>query len=161
MLNFLRPDEYHSSIFEIDKIKLSQKGIKGIIIDLDNTLVPWNENHITQELHNWFDSFKSDNFKFCVVSNNTFSRGEPFAKEYKLPIVSSAKKPGKSSFKKAMKILGTGMDETTVVGDQLFTDVLGGKRIGLYTILVQPMSNNEFWGTKIVRKVEKFIINRW
>jgi hypothetical protein len=155
---YLKPDEYHDSIFHIDLDSLKSKNIKGLLVDLDNTLMPWNELAYTNELINWLNSLKTQNFKVCIVSNNGHDRGRPIALELDLPLVAFARKPSKSAFKKALDILKTDVDRTAVIGDQLFTDVLGGKRVGLYTILVKPISKNEFWGTKMVRFVERIFL---
>lgn len=157
MLRLLRPNEYHDSVFEINLEKLKKRGIAGFVIDLDNTLMPWNELVYTEEIFNWIDVLKTNDFKVCLLSNNGKDRGTPIAEKFNLPLVAFAKKPSKNAFKKAMKVLGTKKSETVVIGDQLFTDVLGGNRFGLYTILVKPISEKEFWGTRIVRRIERVV----
>ena len=77
-----------------------------------------------------------------------------------VPAISKARKPSRRAFRQALATLGTTEKETAVVGDQLFTDVLGGNRLGLYTVLVMPLSKREFFGTKAIRSLERIVLRR-
>ncbi|SMB94681.1 hypothetical protein SAMN00017405_0255 [Desulfonispora thiosulfatigenes DSM 11270] len=158
MLSYFKPDYYAPSLFEIPIDDLKTYGIKGLIIDLDNTLTNWNTIEISKEVTDWLDKVQKKGFKVCVVSNNSFDRINNSLEGLGIPFVANALKPSKKSFVKAMKIIDTNINNTAVIGDQLFTDIFGGKRVGITTVLVLPISNKEFIGTKFVRLVEKIII---
>lgn len=161
MLSKLKPDYFVSCLQDIPLNELRSKGIKGIIIDLDNTLTNWNCIDIELDVCDWLNNLVEIGFRVCIVSNNNTSRIIASLKYLNIPFVANAFKPGKRAFLKAMKILETTPNSTAVIGDQLFTDILGGKRVGTTTILVSPLSKREFIGTKVIRKLEKVILNRF
>ncbi|MFZ5823834.1 MAG: YqeG family HAD IIIA-type phosphatase [Bacillota bacterium] len=157
-MRILRPAEYRQSIFEIDLARLKQKGKRAIILDLDNTLVRWNDPDPTPGLMTWLDEVKAKGFVVCIVSNNSGARVSEFAAKVGIPFVPKATKPRRKGFREAMEQLGVTPEETVVVGDQIFTDVLGGNRSGAYTILVVPIDPREFIGTRLVRQVERRVL---
>lgn len=154
------PDMYLKSIYELDAEILKNKGIRGIITDLDNTLVPWRGQNIYPQLEEWLKALKDQGFKLCIVSNNSPERGEKLARELGIPGVWYAVKPRRRAFRHAIEKMGIKPSETAVIGDQIFTDVLGGNRMGLFTILVLPMSRNEFVGTRATRLVERKVLKK-
>lgn len=160
MLVKFYPNAYISSLQEISPAYFKQRGIKGLILDLDNTIIPWKAGVLRQETVNLLKNYTSAGLKLCIVSNAFNRRVTNLLKPLGVPWVARAGKPRRKPFVKALKILGTGPHETAVIGDQLFTDILGGNRIGLYTMLVIPMSKREFVGTKLVRVVEKAFLRR-
>lgn len=160
MFKLVIPNMYVPSIYNIDIIALQDQGIKSIIIDLDNTLVEATRPKATPELIEWLREIHSMGFKVIVVSNNSKARVSQFCYPLDVPFIYTAKKPLSQAFRKALKWLGTEKHETVVIGDQLLTDVLGGNRMGLYTILVVPMSEAEGFFTRINRRLER-IIFRW
>jgi len=164
LLEKLRPDIMADTLMGIPLEILKTNEIKGIILDLDNTLTDWNCINISKDVCEWIVTLEKQGFKICIVSNNSIERIEASLKNLDLPFVPyvpNALKPGKGAFFKAMKLLGTTSHTTAIIGDQLFTDILGGKRLKLTTILVKPRSEKEFIGTKLVRKIEKVILNRF
>lgn len=160
MLKILQPKLAVDSIFHIDLNKLKANGIKFILIDLDNTITEWNNHQLPQRAIQWFATLQEKGFKACLVSNNNEDRVSIAGRELGIPAVSKAQKPRKKAFEKAMKILGAEKDNTAMIGDQVFTDVLGGNRLKLYTILVMPISTKEFFGTKFARMLERIILKR-
>lgn len=160
MFDLFYPRKYYNSIFEIDLGELKQKGITGIIVDLDNTLIAWNENEAPEKLRQWLKKVAEMGFRVCIASNNRFARATAIAVELQLPLIARAWKPRQKAFKRGMAILKTQRAETAVIGDQIFTDVLGGNRMGLYTILVVPISQKELPTTKLLRRVERLILRR-
>lgn len=160
MLKLVIPNLYVPSIYAIDMIALKEQGIKSIIIDLDNTLVEATRPQATPELIEWLQKIRAVGMKVIVVSNNSKTRVTQFCHPLDVPFIYTAKKPLSQAFRKALKLLGTEKHETVVIGDQLLTDVLGGNRMGLYTILVVPMSETEGFFTRINRRLERFIF-RW
>lgn len=158
MFNFLIPSLYVQSIFHIDLDALQAQGVKGIITDLDNTLVAWDSPNATPKLMNWLDDLRDRGFKVCIVSNNKQARVEEFARPLHLPCIFEARKPVGKAFRRAMNVLQTSPQETVVLGDQIFTDVVGGNRMGLYTILVVPIATKEWAGTKVLRTMERVVL---
>lgn len=150
------PDLYLVSVFDIDLEYLERRGIRGIILDLDNTLVQWNHPEPTEPLVAWLERVRAAGFRACIVSNNTSERVACFVRSLDVPGIPKAIKPRRGSFRRAMGLMGTTAADTAVVGDQIFTDILGGRRLGLFTILVHPVSGREFIGTRLVRAMEGF-----
>lgn len=152
------PNLYVQSIYHIDLEALKKSGITSIITDLDNTLVEADSPEYTPKLVKWLDDLQELGFKVIIVSNNNKTRVSQFADPLTVPYIHRAKKPTKVSFKKALTILNSKVEETVVIGDQLLTDVYGGNRMGLYTILVVPISEKERLNTKINRAIERFLL---
>jgi len=159
-LKILTPDFFYNSIYDVKLDELKQLNIEGLIIDIDNTLVGWDTSLPTLAVKEWLNSLSTQDFKVCLVSNNNKKRVMHFSKELNLPFIYQAKKPMKRNFLAAMKILGTTKDTTAVIGDQIFTDVLGGNRLELITVLVKPIKSKEFWWTNLVRKIERRVIKK-
>ncbi len=158
MWTILCPTQVVEDIHQINLKALKTQGIKGIITDLDNTLVPWNDHTVLPEVFEWISEAKQEGFKVCIVSNNNLKRGEGISEQFDVPAVWKAVKPRRKAFRKALEIMELEPSEAVVVGDQVFTDVLGGNRLGLQTILVTPLTKREFIGTRCVRQVEKAVL---
>lgn len=162
LLKKLVPDEYVKSIYDIDINALKSRGFKGIITDLDNTLVGAKEPYATPQLLDWLTNLKNMGFQVVIVSNNNRLRVSRFAEPLILPYIHKAMKPINKAFHKALGMMKLTPADTVVIGDQMLTDVLGGNRMGLYTILVSPVSlNDESFFTKINRRVEKIVLAGW
>ncbi|NLN16727.1 MAG: YqeG family HAD IIIA-type phosphatase [Firmicutes bacterium] len=160
VLRALCPDEAHGRLVDIDLERLVQRGIRALILDLDNTLVKWHEAEIPPEVDRWVGEAKAKGFKLCIASNALPDRVRLIAGRLGIPYVSGALKPRRTPFRKAMMRMDADSGETAVVGDQIFTDVLGGKRLGLYTILTRPLSRKEFPTTRILRGLENWVIGK-
>jgi len=154
MLDLLRPDQYFRSLYDVDFDQLVEMGIRGIILDLDNTLVAWGDDSISEELMSKVDHLRRLGLKMCIVSNNLGGRVAAISRKLGIPAASGALKPFRRAYAKALEILGTESRETALIGDQLFTDILGGNLAGLCTILVDPISSREFATTKLFRLLE-------
>ncbi len=163
MLDILKPKRFVESIFDINFEDLYKKGYRGIIFDLDNTIVPWDGNELDPKTKDLIDHIKNIGFKVVILSNNwSHKRVKYFSKIMKLPALGSAFKPRVRSFKKAMKLMNTEPETTLVVGDRILTDIFGGNKIGMYTILVAPINKNEIWIKKwTVRKLESWLLDLW
>ncbi|RLL48014.1 YqeG family HAD IIIA-type phosphatase [Oceanobacillus piezotolerans] len=159
MLNKFLPNEHVKSIFEIHPQKLKEQGIKGIITDLDNTLVAWDMRDATPEVIAWFKLMKENDIQVTIISNNNEERVTFFSEPLGTPFVFSARKPLRRAFLKAQKQMNLKKEEIVVIGDQILTDVLGGNAAGLQTILVVPITQTDGKITRINRKIERMILN--
>ncbi len=157
MLKRFLPDDYFQSIFHITPEYLKQKNIKGIITDLDNTLVEWNRPEATPELTNWFKEMRNHGIQIVIVSNNNKKRVHKFASPLGIPYVYRARKPLGKAFRKALTVLNLPKENTVVIGDQLLTDIYGGNKAGFYTILVVPVAESDGFATKFNRMIERKI----
>jgi len=156
----LIPDLICESVFAIDLDELRGRKISGLLVDIDNTLVPWGEPEMEEAFVDWVQSAKNKGFKVCLVSNAKKPRAEGFATLLDIPAVGMALKPLGRAFKRGMSLLNLGPREVAVVGDQLFTDVFGGNRLGIYTILINPLSRNELDSTKVMRRIEQRVLDK-
>lgn len=162
MFEILKPKVYVDSIYNIDLKKLKKvKNIKGIIVDLDNTLVAWGKKEVSQRVIDWVKEAKKIELKICIVSNARSKRAAEFAKIFDIPYHSKYFKPFSIAFNNGLKILDTKKSETAVIGDQIFTDIWGGNRLKLLTILVAPIAKKDSIGTFLHRNFEKIIISFW
>ena len=159
MLKHFLPNEHVKSILDIKPEELKEKGIKGIITDLDNTLVEWDRPTATPQLIKWFDEIKKHNILVTIVSNNNEERVKAFSDPLQIPFIFRARKPMMPAFHRALSKMGIKKDETVVIGDQLLTDVLGGNRSGFHTILVVPVAQTDGFFTKFNRFAERRILN--
>lgn len=159
MLKKFLPNEHVKSVFDINLEVLKSKGIKGIITDLDNTLVAWDVKDATPEVIEWFKQMKENDIKVTIISNNKQERVKVFSEPLETPFVFSARKPLSKAFKSVAKQMGMKKEEIVVIGDQLLTDVLGGNFAGFYTILVVPIVQTDGKITKINRKIERRILH--
>lgn len=154
------PNQHVKSISEISPSDLKKQGMKGIITDLDNTLVAWNEPDATPDIIDWFKVMEENDIKVTIISNNKESRVRIFSEPLKAPFVHSARKPLKRAFIRAAKEMGLKREEIVVIGDQVLTDVFGGNRAGFHTILVVPIIKTDDKITKFNRKMERRILDK-
>lgn len=157
MFNCFFPDRYVASTYVIDFEKLYEDGIRGLIFDIDNTLVPHGApaDERAEEL---FARLKRIGFKCCLISNNQEPRVKMFNKNIKVDYVYDAHKPSRKNYRKAMEIMGTDTGSTVFIGDQLFTDVWGAKRTGIPNILVKPIHPKEEIQIVLKRRLEKIVL---
>jgi putative phosphatase len=154
---WLRPDAEADSIYAIDPAALRARGVRGVILDLDNTIVPWGAWDVPATLGPWIAAARAAGLRLCIVSNNAGARVAHIAATLDLPVVTGAWKPRRRALRRALGMMGTAPDTTALIGDQVFTDVLGGNRLGLHTILVRPQSGREFPLTRLTRLAERVL----
>ncbi|MEN2465048.1 YqeG family HAD IIIA-type phosphatase [Ornithinibacillus sp. JPR2-1] len=159
MLKRFLPNEHVKSIFEIKPSDLHDKGIKGVITDLDNTLVAWDVKNASPEVVEWFKLMNDHGIKVTIISNNKEERVKMFSEPLGTPFVFSARKPLTRAFKTAAQQMELKKEEIVVIGDQLLTDVLGGNSAGFYTILVVPIVQTDEKITQFNRRIERKIMN--
>lgn len=159
VLKYFLPDQHVKSIFDITPESLIEKGVKGIITDLDNTLVEWDRPSATPKLIEWFENMKKHNILVTIVSNNNEERVKSFSDPLVTPYIYRARKPMTIAFNRAVKEMGLKKEETVVIGDQLMTDVFGGNRGGFHTILVIPVAQTDGVATRFNRAIERRLLN--
>lgn len=151
----MKPDMYKESIFKIDYDKLYRENIRFLLFDLDNTILPLNINECTKELKELFDKIKKIGIKPIIYSNSFKKRVSNIASYLEIEYEGLVFKPNKKNFLKALKKYGFKSEETAIIGDQFYTDIKGGNRVNIKTILVDPISNYDGIFTYISRKKEK------
>lgn len=151
------PDAYMDSTYVIDFEKLYKEGIRGVIFDIDNTLVPHGAPADERAIR-LFARLRSIGLDYCLISNNRLPRVKPFADAVQAKFVEDAHKPSRKNYLKAMKLMHVDLDSCIFVGDQIFTDVYGAKRCGMRTILVKPLHPKEEIQIVLKRYLEKIVL---
>lgn len=151
------PDIYQKNIYTINYDNLINRGINNLLFDLDNTIAPIFDHHVSDEAVKLFKFLKNKKFNIIIVSNSIDARVGVFARELKVDYVSSAKKP---SIKKVVKLMKDNMfeiDNTAIIGDSMMDDVVTGNNIGITTILTDQLNKHEFPFAKLKRFKERHI----
>ena len=155
------PKLYLENTTKITEEIITQNNIEGIILDVDNTLINYNKQ-LLEGVDNWCENLKSKGIKFCIVSNsNNKEKVKQVAGKLDIPFISFGMKPLKRGLKKAQKILGVENKNIAVVGDQIFTDVIGANRLGMFSILVKPLETKDIWITRVKRPLEEAVIKKY
>lgn len=151
------PNVYFDKIEKITIEFLQKNKIKALILDMDNTLINY-KKEMPDNIEKWAKNLKGQGTKLYILSNtNNKEKVENIAKRLEIPYKSFAKKPLKSGFLKVQKELGYTQEQIAVVGDQIFTDVIGGNRCGMFTVLVDSIDNKDFWYTIWKRPLENIL----
>lgn len=151
------PDYYLDSTYHIDFKKAYEEGYRGLIFDIDNTLVPHGAPADSKSIK-LMEQLKAIGFQIMLLSNNQEPRVKSFHDKVKVPYIFDAHKPQVKNYKKAMELMGTNTSNTLFIGDQLFTDVLGANRTGIKTYLVKPIHPKEEIQIVLKRFFEKIIL---
>ena len=155
------PKEYLNSVKDISIELLNKNNIKGLILDVDNTLISLDKK-MPAGIVEWVKNIKAKGIKICILSNsNKIDKVEAVAKLIETPYIFFGKKPLKSGFLRAQNILKIKAENIAVVGDQIFTDVIGANRCNMFSILVKPIEEKDYLITKIKRPLEKMIIKKY
>lgn len=154
------PDMYCKNVQSVNISRLLYEGLEGVAIDVDNTLIDYNQT-LSDEVKNWVEKIKKSGLKVCILSNsNNKNKVKKVADTLGLEYVMVAKKPFKSGFKKACNLLKLDPVFVAVIGDQLFTDVIGANRMGMFSVYVEPINKKEHWYTRWKRPIEAFILSK-
>ena len=157
----LYPKEYLNNVTEITTDFLNQNQLKGVILDVDNTLIDFNKK-LLDGVEEWIKELKENGIKFCIVSNsNKVEKVKKVAGTLQIPFIYFAKKPLKSGFKKAKQILKLEAKNIAVVGDKIMTDIIGANRCKMFSILVKPIEEKDYFITRVKRPIEKRIIQKY
>jgi HAD superfamily phosphatase (TIGR01668 family) len=155
------PSLYLDSVKNINPTLLKKNNIKGLILDVDNTLIDYYRN-LVDGAEKWCEELKNEGIKCIILSNsNKRSKVEEVAEKLNIDYIMFAKKPLKSGFKRALSKLELKPEEVAVVGDQLFTDVIGAKRMNMFSILVKQVGEKDIFITKLKRPIENAIIKKY
>ncbi len=157
MFNKLFPDEYMASTYVISFEKLFEEGYRGVIFDIDNTLVPHGAP-ADERAKKLFARLEKIGFQSCLLSNNQEPRVKMFNQDIQTNYIYNAHKPSTKNYVKAMEKMGTDKENTLFVGDQLFTDVWGAKRAGIRNILVKPIHPKEEIQIVLKRYLERIVL---
>ncbi|MEE1053182.1 MAG: YqeG family HAD IIIA-type phosphatase [Acutalibacteraceae bacterium] len=157
----LKPDVKFHGITDITVEALEKFGIKALLLDVDNTMSTHHGTVLTDGLCEWIAAMQQSGIKLMVLSNSKRRRIEPFANRIGLPFISLGCKPLPTGYLRGVKALGEKRKNTAIVGDQIFTDVLGGNIVGVKTVLLTPIKLEDGWSFKLRRKLEKKVYKRY
>lgn len=157
MLEIFYPNEYVDSSYVINYEDLYRNGYRGILFDVDNTLVPHGAK-ADKRAKELFERLKKTGFSICLISNNKEHRVKSFNDEVNVKYIFDAHKPSVKGYERAMSLIGTNKKNTVFIGDQIFTDVYGANRAGLKTILVKPIHPKEEIQIVLKRYLEKIVL---
>jgi HAD superfamily phosphatase (TIGR01668 family) len=152
------PDRFAPRLYDVPHEELEAAGIRGLIVDLDNTLLGFRETELAEEHLSWVARAHERGFRIVMLSNNFSDRVNGLAAQLNVACIPNALKPLPFGFLRAKECLRLHRREIAVVGDQLFTDVLGGKLCGLYTILTEPIELKDFAVTRVFRFFERLML---
>lgn len=154
----LRPDHYYTSVHAIDLHGLRASGVTALLIDLDNTVSAHHSPVVIPEMREWLAALPAAGFSARLVSNNWHPDLQDRAAALGVPAVGKAKKPLTAGFSRAARELGVAPEQCAVIGDQIFTDILGGNMFGATTVLVQPVTPVDLPHTRVLRRLERVIM---
>ncbi|MCR5187069.1 MAG: YqeG family HAD IIIA-type phosphatase, partial [Clostridia bacterium] len=153
--------KYYDRIVDIDVNEFWENNIKAIILDVDNTLLDFDLN-IVEGLKEWYQKVHESCITAIIVSNSgKITKIEKVASLLQIEYIRYGMKPLKKGLKAAQKKLGVKSENIAVIGDQIFTDVIGANRCKMFSILVKPLDEKDIWMTKIKRPLENFVIKRY
>ena len=154
------PSDYVTSIFEIDYENMQKQGIKSLFFDLDNTIIAYDEDVLSEKHVTFFNELKKQ-FNIVVISNSGYKRVSTALAHLDVSFVHHSLKPTKMGLKKALAYAGTKKEETVLIGDQLMTDVYGASRFNIKSILVKAVKRkSDRWMTRINRRIEKNVLRK-
>lgn len=156
----LRPDFLAARLRDVRFDRLAAEGVRGIMVDLDNTLVAYGGATPHDDDVAWIAEALARDFRVVLISNNFTGRVGAVARGLGVGAVPSALKPAPFAFLRALRLLGTPRAATVIVGDQLFTDVLGARLVGVRSILVEPLVARDWHGTRVLRTLERLLVGR-
>src|SRR5699024_7945222 len=157
MLSRFYPDDWVDSAYQIDYEKIYDRGYRGLIFDIDNTLVPHGAPADERAIA-LFARLKNLGFSCCLLSNNQMERVSSFNEPIQVFFIENAHKPSAKNYRRAMEMMGTDEKNTLFIGDQLFTDVYGAKRAGIRTVLVRPIHPKEEIQIVFKRYLERIVL---
>ncbi|MCL2579825.1 MAG: YqeG family HAD IIIA-type phosphatase [Oscillospiraceae bacterium] len=159
-MSLLYPTIYLKSIAAVTPDLLSRWGVRGLILDVDNTLTTHNNPDPAPEVEGWLELMRENHIEMIILSNNHPGRVRPFAQALGMGFTANAGKPRLVGFKRAAAELGLPKEQIAVVGDQIFTDILGGNRWGARTILIKPIEPENDLFFRVKRRLERIVMRK-
>jgi HAD superfamily phosphatase (TIGR01668 family) len=160
MLTIITPHLQLDSVLEIGPSRLRELRLQGLLLDVDCTLKDHGQDTFPREITAWAHGLRAHGFRLCLFSNGRARRIEGLARSLEIPFVAKALKPLPFACAAGLRLLGLSREQSCLVGDQLFADVMAGRLAGLFTILVRPTSPHEPWFTRVKRPVERLVLRR-
>ena len=159
-MKILLPVLRYKGVEYIEFENLDKHNVKGILLDVDNTLIDYQKN-LSDDIIRWVQKAKDRGFKVCILSNsNKKEKIEKVAEKLELEYIMFARKPLQVGFKQAVKLLGLKPENIAMIGDQIFTDVLGANIANMVSVYVDPIDTKEYWYTSWKRPIENFILRK-
>lgn len=157
---FFKPDIKLDKVTDITVSLLQKYNIDSLILDVDNTLSTHHGQILTDGLEEWLEKMRDSGIKLTILSNSKAKRVEPFAKKIGLDYISMGLKPLPFGYLRAVKALGSKRKNTAIVGDQIFTDIIGGNTVGVNTVWLTPIEPEPMLSFRIRRKLESYL-TKW
>ena len=156
-MKLLQPTIVIDTLDALDLAYWHQQGIRGIFIDLDNTIAPWRQTAISAEARAFFGRAKEANLQVLLFTNAMEKRAREAALTVGVNALGMARKPFPGGYRRALQMVQLAPHQVMSIGDQVFTDVLGGNLAGCTTVLLPPLAEKEYWGTKLLRRFERMV----
>jgi uncharacterized protein len=156
----LRPKLVVTAVHEVTPEFLAEHGLKAVMVDLDDTLVASSGELLDERFQGWAVSLREAGIPLLMLSNGSPARVARFAAMLGIEGVALVGKPSLTAFRRGLKLLGAPAHETAMIGDQLFTDVLGANLAGMTSVLVEPLSTGRLPHTRVLRRLERLILGR-
>ncbi|KEF34190.1 MULTISPECIES: YqeG family HAD IIIA-type phosphatase [Deinococcus] len=160
-MSLLRPRDVIGHVHDITPEFLAARGLRGLLLDLDNTLIPYGSYEERADVMAWVAGLRRAGIRLYLLSNATGKRARFWLDKLGFEGVGMAGKPNPRAFRQALAQLGLPPQQVGMVGDQLFTDVLGGNLAGMHTILVHPLEGNALPHTRAARRLERAVLKRY
>ena len=157
----LRPRVILPHIYDITPAFMELHGLGGLLLDLDNTLIPYGSYDEQAEVKHWAGALQAAGYPLYLLSNARRERARVWAERLGLPGVGLAGKPFAREYRRGLSVVNLPAHRVGMVGDQLFTDVLGGNWAGMFTIMVRPISDNALPHTRFARRLERLVLKRY
>ena len=158
LLSRFVPDLIVGHVTEIPLERLQEAGVRGLLFDLDSTLLPHYANAIPENVVAWLERARAQGFRLAVVTNGPPRRALPLCEPLRLPCVYRTRKPRRHGLRRALALLELPAEQVAMVGDQLFTDVWAGRRMGMYTVWVRLEAPEEPWIIGVKRPLEWLVV---
>lgn len=160
-MSLLRPRDVIGHVHDITPEFLAERGLHGLLLDLDNTLIPYGSYEERADVMAWVAGLRRAGIRLYLLSNATGRRARFWLDKLGFEGVGMAGKPNPRAFRQALARLGLPPQQVGMVGDQVFTDVLGGNLAGMHTILVHPLADNALPHTRVTRRLERAVLKRY
>ena len=154
----LLPTLRYKRVYEIPKEKIKEHNISLIFLDMDNTTAPWRTDYVAPEIARWVEDIKNQGIIVALLTNSKGSNADSIGKKLNIPVYKNAKKPFSCETKKILNALSIKAENTLIVGDQLFTDIVLANKIKAKSVLLEPLEKREWWATKVFNRSREKLV---